>query len=280
MKSSIQKHLKKVQGKPICFILFLIFSLHLCYSQSILSDSYKQNVSSLEVMPCLFLKDINKKLSECISSKSELLKRINQLYFYDETEIKWSISYLIKQYASYGGKGTYYSSANIIKTYEDTTLSNRLTVQEIDDLNVLTDTITLPNSNNSKIIDKVLVAKEFTFSSYLVKEEWLYTNFLIGINIQAICPIYTEYDTLGNYISEKVLYCISFPNANPVFINVANPFDQNDLVLNDLFITKTLKSNFYYWNNFTSAYGELDTIDKILETEAIKKRIYNLVNLK
>jgi gliding motility associated protien GldN len=160
----------------------------------------------------------------------------------------------------------------------------KLTAQEVSTIGSRVDTITQVDPITYETKLKVVVSQINVddIKRYRVKEEWYFDKQYSALKcrILGIAPLKDETDDAGNFLYERPLFWIRYPDCREYFARHRVFIDGNDInpmSWEDLFEMRRFSSYVYKESNVHNRRLQdyLQGIDILLEGEKIKQEIFN-----
>ncbi len=174
-----------------------------------------------------------------------------------------------------------------ITTYsaDDDKFTNPLSPDEVKNMGSKADTIPFFDPITYEERDTVVynVLDHTKVKRFRLKEVWFFDeeSSALQVRILGIAPLLDEYDDNGNFLFERPLFWVYYPEARevlarePVFNMFSN--DSQKLTWEDMFEMRFFSSYIYKESNVHDRrlQGYLSGVDLLLEADKIKNKIFN-----
>lgn len=276
----------KKNMKTASVILLLMLSGTFGFAQNnvpnVLDNTYvKENSPSRRVIPYAFLREADVIWSKRIWRMIDLREKMNLPLFYPvspnaDRESMWDI-------ISSAVKGKELTLYSVSPFDYDKSFVLPMTKTEADSMLLKIVTVIDSNGNSSSQGQK-LESPDIT--QYMLKEDWFFDKqrSVLDVRILGICPFKKQFDQNGNEVpgGSNMMFWIYFPQIRPVFANAEVYNNYNDAerrTYEDIFWKRQFSSYILQESNvYNRKIGDYmkNTLDALLEGQAIKNKIFNL----
>ena len=177
-------------------------------------------------------------------------------------------------------------SASGIKAYktDNDKFTNKFTSQEVANIGARIDTVEIidPNTFEKKYKIAPSHVNPSDVKRYRIKEDWFFDKqySVLKVRILGIAPMINAYDEAGNFLYERVMFWVRYPDCRE-FLARQNAFiggnDANPMSWEDVMETRRFASYIYKESNVYNRRLQdyMQGNDILLEGEKIKSEIFN-----